>query len=104
MPTRVLLPFGLKGRPFSLKELLPFCLVPGPQSEVFGQLHGIATDSSMTHEINPCHAQLVSIPKRHPYTRNLNSETSGDGENRFLHCGDVLALHGCCGEFGYDLG
>ena len=34
----------------------------------------------------------VSIQKRHPYTGNLNSETSGDSKNAFLHCGDVSAL------------
>ncbi len=34
----------------------------------------------------------VSIQKRHPYTGNLNRETSGDSINVFLHCGDVLAL------------
>jgi len=33
----------------------------------------------------------ISIQKRHPYTRNLNSETSGDSKNVCLHCGDVLA-------------
>jgi hypothetical protein len=27
--------------------------------------------------------------KRHPYTGNLDSETSGDSKNAFLHCGDV---------------
>jgi len=26
-------------------------------------------------------------------TGNLNSETSGDSENAFLHCGDVSDLH-----------
>ena len=30
------------------------------------------------------------IQKRHPYTGNLNSETSGDSKNASLHCGDVL--------------
>jgi len=33
----------------------------------------------------------ISIQKRHPYTGNLNSETSGDSQNAFLHCGDVSA-------------
>ncbi len=33
----------------------------------------------------------ILIQKRHPYTGNLNSETSGDSKNAFLHCGDVLA-------------
>ena len=37
----------------------------------------------------------VSIQKRHPYTGNLNSETSGDSKNACLHCGDVLALSTC---------
>ena len=31
-----------------------------------------------------------SIQKRHPYTGNLNSETSGDSNNTLLHCGDAL--------------
>ena len=30
------------------------------------------------------------IQKRHPYTENLNSETSGNSRYAFLHCGDVL--------------
>ena len=30
------------------------------------------------------------IRKRHPYTGNLNSETSEDSKNVFLYCGDVL--------------
>ncbi len=34
----------------------------------------------------------VFIQERHPYTGNLNSETSGDSINAFLHCGDVLGL------------
>ncbi len=32
----------------------------------------------------------ILIQKRHPHTGNLNSETSGDSRNAFLHCGDVL--------------
>ncbi len=32
----------------------------------------------------------ILIQKRHPYAGNLNSETSGDSKNTFLHCGDVL--------------
>ena len=37
------------------------------------------------------------MPKRlfwfsHPYTGNLNSETSGDSENALWHCEDVSAL------------
>ena len=27
----------------------------------------------------------ILIPKRHSYTRNLNSETSGDSKNAILH-------------------
>ena len=34
----------------------------------------------------------ILIQKSHPYTGNLNTETSGDSENTFLHCGDVSAL------------
>ena len=33
----------------------------------------------------------ILIQKCHPYTGNLNRETSGDSKNAFLHCGDVLA-------------
>ncbi len=33
----------------------------------------------------------ILFQKRHPYTGNLNRETSGDSKNAFLHCGDVLA-------------
>ena len=40
--------------------------------------------------INP--KTSILIQKRHPYTRNLNSEMSGDSENAFLHCGDVLGF------------
>jgi hypothetical protein len=50
----MLLPIGLKGLPFPLKELLPFCLVPGTQSEAFGQLPQTAASS----KINPYPAQL----------------------------------------------
>ncbi len=32
------------------------------------------------------------IQKHHPYTGNLNRETSGDSTNAFVHCGDVSAL------------
>ncbi len=39
----------------------------------------------------------ILIQKRHFYTRNQNSETSGDSKSAFLHCGDVsghaLMLH-----------
>ena len=33
------------------------------------------------------------IQKRHPYTENLTSETSGHSKIEFLHCGYVLAQH-----------
>ncbi len=32
----------------------------------------------------------VLIQRRHPYTGNVNSETSGDSRNALLHCGDVI--------------
>ena len=32
----------------------------------------------------------ILIQKRHLYTGNLNSEMSGDSNNAFLHCGDVV--------------
>ena len=34
----------------------------------------------------------ILLQKRHPYTGNLNRETSGDSKNAFLHWGDVLGL------------
>ncbi len=37
--------------------------------------------------LNP--TTTISIQKRHAYTRNLHSETSGDSKTAFLHCGDV---------------
>ncbi len=40
--------------------------------------------------LNPATSTLIQ--KRHPYTGNLNSETSGDSKNTFLHCGDVRGL------------
>ena len=37
------------------------------------------------------------IQKCHPYTGNLNRETSGDSKDVFLHCGDVVAItHAVC--------
>lgn len=38
--------------------------------------------------------KLFSIPKRHPDTGTLNSETSWDSKNTFLHCADVLDIGG----------
>ena len=32
----------------------------------------------------------ILIQKRHPYTRNVNSETLRDSKNAFLHWGDVF--------------
>ncbi len=32
----------------------------------------------------------ISIQTRHPYTGNLNSETSEDSQNAFLYCGDIF--------------
>ena len=34
----------------------------------------------------------ILVQKRHPYTGNLNRETSGDNKNAFPHWGDVLEL------------
>ncbi len=34
----------------------------------------------------------IFIQRRHPYTENLNSQKSGDSQNTFLHCGDVVEL------------
>ena len=33
----------------------------------------------------------IVIQKRHPYTENLNSETSVDSKYAFSHCGDVIS-------------
>ncbi len=38
---------------------------------------------------------LNFMQKRHPYTGNLNRETSRDSENAFLHCGHVSCLCDC---------
>ncbi len=45
-------------------------------------------------------------PKRHPYTGNLNRETTGDSKNVFLHCGDILGQQGphLKGGLGYGVG
>jgi len=37
--------------------------------------------------LNPETSNLT--PKCHPYTGNLNRETSGDSKNALLHCGGV---------------
>ena len=37
----------------------------------------------------------ISIQKHHPYTGILNSEASGDSDNAFPHCGDVLGSSKC---------
>ena len=34
----------------------------------------------------------LSMQKSHPYTGHLNSETSRDSKNAFVHCGDGLVL------------
>ncbi len=34
--------------------------------------------------------------KQHPYARKLNSETPGDNQNAFLHCGDVTGHESRC--------
>jgi len=44
--------------------------------------------------LNP--KKTILIQKRHSYTRNLNSETSGDSKNVFLHCGDVSNVASIC--------
>jgi len=33
--------------------------------------------------------------KRHPYSGNVNSETSADSKNVFVDCGDDLGLQHC---------
>ena len=38
--------------------------------------------------LNPETSNLIQT--RHPYTGNLNKETSGDGENASLRCADVV--------------
>jgi len=67
-------------------------------------LLGLAYLLTLSALFNP--ETSVVIQKRHPYTGNLNSETSGDSKYAFLHCGDVLATHhmkgsasNCCSVF-----
>jgi len=48
-------------------------------------------DSNAEALLNP--ETSISIQKRHPYTGNLNLETSGDSKNAFLHCQDLVGLH-----------
>ncbi len=45
---------------------------------------------SQTTLFNPEMSSLVQ--KRHPYTGNLNRETSEDSKNAFLQCGDASVL------------
>ena len=46
---------------------------------------------SFIHSLALVHPEMsISIQKRHHYPGHLNSETSGDSYNMFLHCGDVL--------------
>ena len=41
--------------------------------------------------INP--EMSITIQKRHSYTENLNSETSGDSQNAFLNYGDASGVY-----------
>ncbi len=50
----------------------------------------------------------ILTQKRHPYTGNSNSDTSGDSKNACLRCGDVLGhierlRTDCSGETRLDL-
>ncbi len=40
--------------------------------------------------LNPETSDLIQ--KRHPYAGIINSETSGDSKNAFLHCGDAVGV------------
>ena len=42
----------------------------------------------------------ILIQQRHPYTGNLNSETSWDSKKAFLHCEDLLESRGRVQEQG----
>ncbi len=57
---------------------------------MIGQIHGKQGEiGGRTQALfNP--ETSIFIQKCHPYTGNLNSETSGDSKTAFLHCGDVL--------------
>ena len=74
----------------SLAASVPFLFV----------LHGSAHMPRLYHSATESHleCQLFSVPQRlfqfkkvNP-TGNLHSETPGDSEDAFLHCGDVLGL------------
>ena len=59
------------------------------------QGHNVRTDCVLSGTYGANTAFLdpdtsILIQKRHPYTGNLNRETSGDSKNVFLLCGDVL--------------
>ena len=49
--------------------------------------------TDLTALFNP--EMSILTHNRHPCTGNLNSETSGDSKNAFLHCGDVVGLNDC---------
>ena len=50
---------------------------------------GSRQDGAASHVHN---SSFSLIQVHHRYTGNINSDTSGDSENTFLHCGNVQGL------------
>lgn len=69
------------------KWTLPLCL----EAEVAMLLwQQSCQDVPTSARLNP--ETSIVVQKHHPYTGNLNSAMSGDGQNAFLHCGEVGIL------------
>ena len=73
-----------------------------PNLSSHGFWHTLPKHLKSLHILHAPHAHPAALfktetsilsQKRHPYTGNLNSGTSGDTKNAFLHCGDVSALY-----------
>ncbi len=64
----------------------------GSQLVDFGWFQHAALNAKQTFVRNSSFQSrnVYLFQKRHPCTGILNSETSGDSANAFLHCGDVL--------------
>ncbi len=72
-----------------------------PKLSSHGFWHTLPKHLESVHIFHAPHAHPAALfktetsilsQKRHPYTGNLNSGTSGDTKNAFLHCGDVSAI------------
>ena len=62
----------------------------------------VVTSQETSAHFNP--ETSILIQQRHPYTGNLNSETSWDSKKAFLHCEDVLESRGRVQEQGIQKG